>query len=225
MAEQEHGGAGGQSPLDSTPGTRVDNGDENTALHQPFFSMCQPLRSVSFSNSWEGVCVPDANENDNNSGLKSLEDEHVLIASTSLDEIDVPPEERNEHAEPLSTEQHNSIDEVELWDVKDNQQWSSRNKQPYNSNLGEICDAEAKQFPLSFSYRRQPQSVGAGLSNMGNTCLLNATLQCITHTVLLLIKLRSTNHSSPCPYNKDGFCSFCALKNMLMNQFECLDLL
>jgi len=46
--------------------------------------MCQPLRSVSFSNSWEGVCVPDANENDNNSGLKSLEDEHVLIASTSL---------------------------------------------------------------------------------------------------------------------------------------------
>ena len=82
---------------------------------------------------------------------------------------------------------------------------------------------------------------------MGNTCFLNATLQCITHTVPLFLKLHSTDHSTPCscmgnfiqPFiivqrfffsdglfhfslhdydcwqpadNKDGFCSFCALK-------------
>jgi len=33
---------------------------------------------------------------------------------------------------------------------------------------------------------------------MGNTCFLNATLQCITHTVPLFLKLRSTDHSTPC---------------------------
>lgn len=81
---------------------------------------------------------------------------------------------------------------------------------------------------------------------MGNTCFLNATLQCITHTVPLFLKLRSTGHATPCSCmdnfiqlfvillkvfsdflfhfslhdldcwysadDKDGFCSFCALK-------------
>ncbi|KAM0917067.1 hypothetical protein ACQ4PT_009801 [Festuca glaucescens] len=122
--------------------------------------------------------------------------------------------ETKQQPEPLCREKPSSVDQIEKWEMETKQhspplsnskQWSS------NWGLGP-CDKENKQFSISFSRCREPQSVGAGLRNMGNTCFLNATLQCITHTVPLFKKLRCTDHSTPCSYDEDGFCSFCALK-------------
>ncbi|RLM80365.1 hypothetical protein C2845_PM12G23920 [Panicum miliaceum] len=189
MAEQD--AAAGLSPLDSAP---------------------------SYSNSWESICAPAANETDHNSGLKSMADDNVLITSSlgseqpqpegisgtvdgdgklhsphpinkeaslvedamemeqSVDEIDVPHGETIEQPEPLSTEQLDSIDGWNLWNDKDNQKLFPLNSDPCHSNIGETCDAEDKQFSLSFSYRRQPQSVIIKMDSVLSVPLKNMSM-------------------------------------------------
>jgi len=42
--------------------------------------------------------------------------------------------------------------------------------------------------------------VGAGLQNVGNTCFVNATVQCLTYTVPLVNYLLTLNHSASCMF-------------------------
>lgn len=44
--------------------------------------------------------------------------------------------------------------------------------------------------------------VGAGLHNLGNTCFLNSTVQCLTYTPPLANYLLSKEHSRSCEWGK-----------------------
>lgn len=45
---------------------------------------------------------------------------------------------------------------------------------------------------------QQTQSVGVGLQNLGNTCFLNSTLQCLTYTPPLANYMLSLEHTQSC---------------------------
>ncbi|KAJ6943009.1 hypothetical protein NC652_008720 [Populus alba x Populus x berolinensis] len=65
--------------------------------------------------------------------------------------------------------------------------------------------------PPGFMQETGPTGVGAGLFNEGNTCYINAVLQCFTHTVPLVQALRSCNHAMPC--RTEGFCVLCVVRD------------
>ncbi|XWS62154.1 hypothetical protein CRYUN_Cryun07bG0186600 [Craigia yunnanensis] len=58
----------------------------------------------------------------------------------------------------------------------------------------------------------EPTGVAAGMENLGNTCFINAVLQCFTHTVPFVLGLRSlSHHEKPCDRDIESFCLLCAL--------------
>uniref|UniRef100_A0A8C3WYH1 Ubiquitin carboxyl-terminal hydrolase n=1 Tax=Catagonus wagneri TaxID=51154 RepID=A0A8C3WYH1_9CETA len=65
---------------------------------------------------------------------------------------------------------------------------------------------EPTKVPLSW----RPSMVGAGLQNLGNTCYVNAALQCLTHTPLLASSLLSGQPQKAC--QKQRFCMLCAMR-------------
>ncbi|XP_062243335.1 serine/arginine repetitive matrix protein 5-like, partial [Platichthys flesus] len=64
----------------------------------------------------------------------------------------------------------------------------------------------------------QVHPIGAGLKNMGNTCFLNSTLQCLTYTPPFANFLLSGLHSKTC--HLSGFCMMCCMENHIIEVFS-----
>lgn len=69
---------------------------------------------------------------------------------------------------------------------------------------------------LSLSWERVFR-VGAGLHNLGNTCFLNSTVQCLTYTPPLANYLLSQEHARNC--HQGGFCMLCVMQNHIIQAF------
>ena len=94
------------------------------------------------------------------------------------------------------------------------------NSEPLGNNVDEKPSTEALKFESELSptavesakpagiltdemFLRWPGlsgRVGAGLQNLGNTCFVNATVQCLTYTVPLVNYLLTLNHSASCKF-------------------------
>lgn len=97
------------------------------------------------------------------------------------------------------------------------QRTSLPEKSPLSSETHvDLCDglapvarqpAPGEKLPLS---SRRPAAVGAGLQNMGNTCYVNASLQCLTYTPPLANYMLSREHSQLCHHRK--CCMLCTME-------------
>ncbi|KTF85444.1 hypothetical protein cypCar_00000951 [Cyprinus carpio] len=63
----------------------------------------------------------------------------------------------------------------------------------------------------------QSHRIGAGLHNLGNTCFLNSTLQCLTYTAPLANYMLTREHSKTC--HEPGFCMMCTMQNHIIQVF------
>lgn len=90
----------------------------------------------------------------------------------------------------------------------------------YEGGSGDGVPAPQKVlFPterLSLRWERVYR-VGAGLHNLGNTCFLNSTVQCLTYTPPLANYLLSKEHSRSC--HQGSFCMLCVMQNHIVQAF------
>ncbi|XP_028637942.1 ubiquitin carboxyl-terminal hydrolase 17-like protein B [Grammomys surdaster] len=78
-----------------------------------------------------------------------------------------------------------------------------------NQDGAQVVKEQAANGKHSQSWER-PQGPGCGLENTGNSCYLNAALQCLTHTPPLADYMLSWEHSQTC-CSPEG-CKMCAME-------------
>ncbi|XP_077611222.1 ubiquitin carboxyl-terminal hydrolase 36 isoform X1 [Crocuta crocuta] len=89
----------------------------------------------------------------------------------------------------------------------------------YESSGDGVPAPQKVLFPterLSLKWERVYR-VGAGLHNLGNTCFLNSTVQCLTYTPPLANYLLSKEHSRTC--HQGSFCMLCVMQNHIVQAF------
>ncbi|NWS78774.1 UBP36 hydrolase, partial [Crotophaga sulcirostris] len=73
--------------------------------------------------------------------------------------------------------------------------------------------------PRAFSMKwEQIHQIGAGLQNLGNTCFLSSTMQCLTYMPLLANYLLSKEHTRTC--QQGNFCMLCTMQNHMIQAFS-----
>ncbi|VTJ90217.1 Hypothetical predicted protein [Marmota monax] len=79
----------------------------------------------------------------------------------------------------------------------------------FNKNSAPVGPLLAPRGKLCLNWQR-PSAAGAGLQNMGNTCYVNAALQCLTYTPPLANYMLSQEHCQRCPRHR--VCMLCVMQ-------------